>query len=491
MDLISFDNLLIGIQTAISLKGLCMISLGVILGILVGAAPGMSPSMGVALLVPFSYGMNPALAFIFFVAVYQAANYGGSITAIAINAPGTPASVVTAIDGYELTKQGKPGKALGAAVLSSAIGGTIGALLLIFLSGTIAEFGIQFGPAEYFWLAVFGLSTVIAFGKANYLTSTIGILIGVLFTTIGLDPFTGEERLTFGIIELFDGISFIPAMIGLFALAEIFTQIENKDHQKNKLLKDFSGELPKFSEFKETIATLIKSSFIGTFIGVIPGAGSTIASFISYGEAKRASKNPDELGKGSLEGVVACEAANSSSVGGALVPLLALGIPGSATDAVLLGALSLHGLVAGPALFSTNPDIVYGIFVSVLAANVFILAFGLLGNKIWLRVISTPKPLLFTFVIAMCILGSYTIKNSIFEAWVCLFFGVAGWILKKLSIPPAPIVLGLVLGAMIEINLRRSMLAGGVEILYSSNLAIILAVLSLISFLFPFTRRFI
>ena len=489
MELLSIDNFLIGMQAALSLQGIGMIVLGVVLGILIGAAPGMSPSMGVALLVPFSYGMDPALAFIFFVAAYQAANYGGSITAISINAPGTPASVVTAIDGYALTKKGFPGKALGTAVLSSAAGGIIGAAILILLAGTIAEFGLQFGPAEYFWLAIFGLSTVVAFGGSNYLKALSGILIGLLIATIGLDPFSGEQRFTFNIIELFDGISFIPAMIGLFALAEIFSQIESGRHKEEVNVKNFSGKLPSLKEILSNLSTLVKSSFIGTFIGVIPGAGATIASFISYGEVKRSSNNPDELGKGSTEGIVASEAANSSSVGGALVPLLALGIPGSATDAVLLGALTLHGLAAGPELFNSNPDIVYGIFVSVFAANIFILIFGLLGNAVWLKVIATPRALLYTFVMAMCMLGSFTIKNSFFDSWVCLISGVLGWLLKRIGIKPAPIVLGLVLGPMIEINLRRAMLAGGVELLYESNLSMILAILSIGSFIIPISRR--
>ncbi|MEZ4754976.1 MAG: tripartite tricarboxylate transporter permease [Bdellovibrionota bacterium] len=486
MELVSLDDSIIE-SAALSLCGICLIALGVTNSSWCSTW-NESFRCGVALLFPFLYGMDPALAFIFFVAVYQAANYGGSITAIAINAPGTPASVVTAIDGYELTKQGLPGKALGTAVFSSAFGGIVGAVVLIFAAQFIARFGLKFGPAEYFWLAVFGLSTVIAFGGTNWLKALIGILIGLLLATVGLDQFSGEPRYTFNIIDLFDGISFIPAMIGLFALAEIFSQIEAEQHHEIVDSKSFSNKLPSLTEIFNSFRTLVKSSFIGTFIGVIPGAGATIASFISYGEAKRSSKEPDKIGKGSLEGIVASEAANSSSVGGALVPLLALGIPGSATDAVLLGALSLHGLAAGPELFNSNPDIAYGIFVSVFAANFFILIFGLLGNSVWLKVISTPKALLYTYVIAMCVLGSYTIRNSLFDSWICLGFGVVGWVLDKVGIKPAPIVLGLVLGPMIEINFRRALLAGGYELLYDSPLAIIIAGLTVLSCLFPLLK---
>ena len=486
--LLSPENLLIGLQTVCSLNGILMVLLGVLLGILIGATPGMSPSMGVALLVPFSYGMNPALAFILFVSAYQAANYGGSITAIAINAPGTPASVVTAIDGYPLTQAGKPGKALGTAVFSSAIGGLIGAFILILCAIPIAVVGLKFGPAEYFSLALFGLGTVVAFGGSNWLKALIGILFGLIVSTIGLDPFTGEPRFTFGIVELYDGISFIPAMIGLFALGEIFSQIE-AGLKKREGVEAFSGELPKKKEVWGIKNTILKSSIIGTFIGIIPGAGATISSFISYGEAKRSSKNSSEFGKGSLEGISASEAANSSSVGGALVPLLSLGIPGSATDAVLLGALTLHGLVAGPELFTSEPQLVYGIFVSLFLANAAILCFGLLGNKAWLKVISIPRSLLFPFIIVICILGSFTIKNSLFDSSICIVFGVLGWLFKRGGIKPAPVVLGLVLGKMLEENFRRALLIGGPGIFIEKPISAVFILLTLFSLVAPSLRK--
>ena len=487
-NLLSAEHLLIGLSAVFSLKGILMVVLGVLLGILIGATPGMSPSMGVALLVPFSYGMDPALAFIFFVSAYQAANYGGSITAIAINAPGTPASVVTALDGYPLTQAGKPGKAMGTALFSSALGGVIGALILILCAIPIASIGLKFGPAEYFSLAVFGLATVVAFGGSNWLKALIGILIGLIVSTIGLDPFTGEPRFTFGIVELYDGISFIPAMIGLFALGEIFTQIE-AGLKKQDEVEAFSGELPDKKEIWDIKNTILKSSFIGTFIGIIPGAGATISSFISYGEAKRSSKEPDNFGKGSLEGISSSEAANSSSVGGALVPLLSLGIPGSATDAVLLGALTLHGLVAGPELFQTEPALVYGIFVSLFVANAAILGFGLLGNKLWLKVIYIPRALLFPLIISICILGSFTIKNSIFDCWVCIIFGVLGWLLKKDGYKPAPIVLGLVLGTMLEENFRRALLIGGPTLFIEKPISLVFLVLTALSLLAPVIKK--
>ena len=487
-DLIPIDGFLVGLETVFNLHGVSMTVLGVILGIAIGATPGLSPAMGVALLVPFTYGMDPAFAFILFVAAYQAANYGGSITAIAVNAPGTPASAVTAIDGYQLTKEGKAGLALGTAVLSSTVGGLIGAVILILLALPIAKVALKFGPAEYFALAVFGLTTVIAFAKGKLFRTGVGVLLGLFLAYVGMDPFTGEERYTFGVDELFDGVPFLPVMIGLFALAEIFTQIGSSKGLRSDSIALFSSAIPGRELSNKIKRSILKSSLIGTFIGVIPGAGATIASFISYGQAQRSSKEQDKFGKGSVEGIAASEAANSSSVGGALIPLLSLGVPGSATDAVLLGALTLHGLVAGPELFQSNPELVYGIFVTVLLANVAILLFGILGNKLWLMVIKIPKSLLFSLVVSICILGSYTTRNSLFDCWLCLAFGVLGMLFKRIGILPAGIVLGLVLGDMVEMNFRRAVLQGGYSIFYSKPICLILIILSVGSLATPLIR---
>ena len=488
--LVSFANLGIGLEAVLSLHSLLMLVLGVVLGIMIGATPGLSPSMGVALLVPVSYGMDPLPAFMLFVAAYQAANYGGSITAIAVNAPGTPASVVTALDGYKLTQDGKAGLALSTAATASAFGGFVGALVLILFAIPIAQVGLLFGPAEYFWLAILGLCTVVGLGGNDWLKALVGVGVGLVVATIGLDPFTGTERFTFGVPELFDGIPFIPAMIGLFALGEILFQlegdIENQVERPNSRFFDF---LPDFMQLWRLKWVALKSSIIGTLIGIIPGAGATIASFISYSEAQRSSKEREKFENGAIEGVTASEAANSSSVGGALVPLLALGIPGSATDAVLLGALALHGLVAGPELFQTRPDIAYGIFVCLLLANLLIFVFGLLGNSIWLRVITIPRSLLYPFIIVLCLVGSYTLKSSLIDSWICLVFGVLGWAFKRHGYKPAPIVLGLVLGPMIETNFRRALLIDGYNTLINSTLCIVLMFLSTGFLLYPIIQR--
>ena len=354
----------------------------------------------------------------------------------------------------------------------------------------VASFGLRFGPAEYFALAFFGLSTVVAFGKDNWLKAFIAVLLGLLLSTVGYDPIHDVPRFSFEILELSDGFSFIPAMIGLFALGEIFHQLDQGKAALQQKVEVFSGKMSAVANVMRNKSTLLRSSLIGTAIGVIPGAGATIASFISYGQAKARSKHPEDYGEGSLEGITASEAANSSSVGGALVPLLALGIPGSATDAVLLGALTLKGLVAGPELFTTHPDIPYGIFVSLIFANLLILALGLLGNTLWLRVIQIPKPLLYVFVIAMCMLGSFTLKNNLFDSWVCFGFGILGWQLKRYKYSPAAVVLGLVLGEMLETNLRQALLMHDWSGFLTRPLSAVLLFLSALSLVLPRIRAF-
>lgn len=472
-----------------TLWGLATIFLGVLFGIVIGAIPGMSPSMGVALLVPFSYGADPALAFLLFVSAYQAANYGGSITAIAINTPGTPAAVVTAIDGYELSKQGRARAALQVAVLSSTVGGMIGCAVLILFTAPVAAFALSFGPAEYFSIAVFGLATVIAFGKNNLVKSSIAVLLGLLISTVGVDPFSGAPRYTFNTFELYEGIALVPALIGLFALGEIFMQVLSPRKQDTTTIESGQNEqiLP---QWIATLPTVIRSSCIGTAIGVIPGAGATIASFVSYAYAQKKSTQQDTFGHGALEGVSASEAANSSSVGGALIPLLALGIPGSATDAVLLGALTLHGLVAGPALMQENTALVYSIFLAVLIANILILIVGSFGNRLWLQLIKAPYQVVAVLVCAMAILGSYTVQNSLFDVAVCISFGLLGLTCKLFKIPPAAVILGMVLGGMIEMNLRRALLSQSFfDMFTSSPIAFFFLLLTALSILSPIIRR--
>ncbi len=459
-------------------------AVGVVLGILGGAMPGISPSTAVALLVPFSYNLDPRLALILLVAIYQAANYGGAITAVLINTPGTPSTAATCFDGYPLTQQGKAGKALGIALLTSCIGGVFAAIVLILFCVPLARVALKFSPAAYFGVAIFGLSTVASLGGGNVIKAVIAVLIGLLLETVGLDPISGVYRFTFGSDLLYDGFTLIPALMGLFAVSTVFEQFETWTGSDRKMEK-IDSKLPSLEELWKLKRVVLQSSVIGTIIGIFPGAGGTIASFISYDVAKRTSKEPEKFGKGSLEGLAAPETADSASVGGALVPLLALGIPGSATDAVLIGAFMLHDLVPGPLLFKDHPAIVYGIFASLLVANVLVFLIGLYGNRAFIKMVCVSDKVLFPLILVVALIGTYSVSSSLFDVGSCIGFGILGWILKRYGYPAAPVVLGIVLGKLIEYNFRRGVIMGGYTVFFTDTLAFVVLLFAMLSLFYP------
>lgn len=476
------------LSNVLSWQTLLIILTGILYGILAGAIPGISASIAVALLVPFTYSLDAGQAMILLTTVYMASSYGGSITAIMVNAPGTPGSVVTTFDGYPLTQQGKPGLALGTSIISSTIGGIIGTFILILFSVPIAKFALSFGPPEYFALAILGLTIISSLSSDNLIKGLIATLLGLLLTTIGVDPFTGFPRFTFGLSDLGDGFSFIPALIGLFAIGEVLVQAESFN-SKPKKIDEFSQKYPNWNIISKMKFVIFKSSIIGTIVGAIPGAGGTVATFIAYDQAKKSSKTPELFGKGSLEGVAAPEAANNAAVGGALIPLLTLGIPGSASTAVLIGALFMHGLVPGPELFTKQTDVVYSLFVALLIANVFMLVIGWWGNRLFVKVISIPPAILLAIIPAFAIVGSFTINRSMFDVGTCVGFGILGWLLKRNDIPTAPVVLGLILGFMVEANLRRTLLMGDYTLLFTRPLSAVMLLIALVSFIYPFIKR--
>ncbi len=459
---------------------------GVIFGILAGAMPGLSPSMGVALLVPFTYALDPSVALILLISIYIAANYGGSITAVTINAPGTASAVVTSFDGYPLTKKGKPGVALGISLIASTVGGIVGTLILIFFSVPLAKVTLQFHPAEYFALAFFGLTTVASLGGKNWIKAFTAVFLGLLLRTIGTEQ-TGVTRYSFGITELFDGFNLIPILIGLFALSEVFRQFEAHEFEVQRF-ESGKTHWPSIAEYWRLKWTILRSSIIGTVIGIFPGAGATIASFISYDVSKRMSKHPDEFGNGCPDGVAAAEASNSSSVGGALVPLLTLGIPGSASTAVLIGALMIHDLDPGPRLFETAPEIVYGLFASLLIANFVLLALGLLGSKLWIKVTQVPREVLFPLIFAVSIIGAFAVNNSLFDVITCLAFGILGWLMRRYDFPVAPVVLGIVLGRIAEENFRNAVKMGGYQIFFTRPVSVAILCVAVLSIAIPIIR---
>jgi putative tricarboxylic transport membrane protein len=431
------------------------IVLGSIIGYLVGALPGLSAGMGIALLLPFTFYMPPLTSLVLLTSLYSAAEYGGSITAVLINVPGEAGATPTTFDGYPLTQKGQPGKALGVSIVASAYGGIASTVALILVSIPLAQIALKFGPPEYFALGVFGLTTVAGLAGKSWIKGFITVLFGLLITTIGVDAVSGTSRYIFAKV-LYEGIPLIPVLVGLFAVSEVFETMEELG--EHFVYQKFSGTLPTMREYLGTHMAMLRGTIIGFIIGIVPGAGKAVASFIAYNEERRASKHPELFGTGVLEGVASPEAANNAVVGGALVPLLSLGIPGSAAAAVLIGAFTIQGLQPGPLLFAKEPGLVYGLFASLLIGNLVMLAMGLLGTKVWAKVLDVPKNILTPIVLTICLFAAYAESSNVFGVWLALIFGILGYLLRKYGFPVAPIVLAIVLGTMIEVSFRRSMI---------------------------------
>ena len=481
-----FTYLASGFANLLNVTTLLLVLMGVCVGILGGAIPGISPSMAVALLLPMTYKMEPTQAIIMLMGIYIGANYGGSITAVSINTPGTPSAAVTAFDGYPLAKAGRAGEAMGISLWASTFGGLLGTIVLIFFSIPLASVAIKFWPSEYFALCLMGLTTVATLGGKHWQKALAMVLFGLLLNTIGNDPMFGITRFTWGNVALYDGIPMVPILIGLFALGEVFYNLEHYDPTVTKFQK-IDYKLPKMSYYWKLKWSILRSGLLGCVIGVFPGAGGTIASFIAYDVEKRFSKHPEEFGHGAPAGVVAAEASNSGSVGGAMVPLLALGIPGSSTAAVLIGALMIHNLTPGPELFTKNPELVYTLFASMFVAHVMMAAVGVLGSKLWVRVTAIPKTILYPLIFAFSILGSYAVEKNIVHVVFCLIFGLLGWMMKKYKYPAAPVVLGVVLGKLMETNFSQIPVVGkgSWSGLYNRPLTVILFVISIAAIAWP------
>lgn len=486
-----FDLLLIGIQQIFQPDNFLAVLTGVLSGMIIGALPGLSATMGAALVVPFTFFMEPIPAIGMLSALYCGATYGGSISAILVNTPGTPAAAVTTLDGYEMAKKGQAGKALGTAVIASGIGGLFSVIVLILIAPQIADLALQFADPEYFSLALFGISMVVNISSGNELKNLIGGLIGLFLATVGMDALTGFSRFTFGSVSMSSGINFIPVMIGLFAAAEIFTQAES--YVKTETNTAISDLLPSFKELWPLKWSIFRSAIIGTFIGILPAEGGTVASFISYNEAKRWSKHPEKFGTGIIEGVAAPETANNAATGGAMVPTLTLGIPGSSTTAVILGGLMIQGLRPGPLLFATQPKFVYAVFIAMALANILFLFFGLVGAKFFAHITKIPVYILNPVVMILCVIGSYALSNNVADVWIMLVAGLAGFLIKKIGFSPAPIVLGLVLGEMVEISFRRSMsiFDGNFMIFFSRPFSAVFLSFALVSVLWPVIQKLI
>jgi len=455
----AFSGLADGFATAVTPTNLLWLMIGCLLGTLVGILPGLGPPATIAILLPLATNLEPATGLIMMAGIYYGAKYGGSTTSILLNIPGESSSVVTCLDGYEMAKKGRAGPALGMAAIASFIAGTVGVIGLTFLAPVVANLAVSFGPPEYSALMVFALLLVIMLAGESLLKGFISMLLGLLLATIGTDLFTGEQRFTGGRIELAGGFEFIAISIGLFAIGEVLVNVEQRTgRQIFKVPSKLRELLPTVKDLKDSRVAIAQGSVLGFFIGCLPGAGATVASFISYTVQKRVSKHPEEFGKGSIEGVAAPEAANNSETGGAMIPLLTLGIPGSSTGAVLLGALVLYGLNPGPLLFTDHPEVVWPIIASMYLGNVALLVMNLPMVPLFAKLLNVPYWVMYPGILLIAVVGTYSVNFSMFDVWVLLAFGLLGYVMKKIGMPPAPLLLAFVLGPIAENAVRQTLI---------------------------------
>jgi len=480
------DGLLLGLNSVFDLSSLAAIAFGVLWGIIGGMIPGINATIAMALLLPFTWGMEPVNAILMLAGVYCGGEYGGSIPAILIGTPGTTAAAVTTIDGYELHKQGKTGIALGTSLISSTFGGFLSAVILMFVAIPLSTVAIKFGPAEYFALAVCGLTLICSLGGRNVFKGILAGAIGIFVATVGFDPMNGIPRYTLGSLNLAEGFDMISVMMGLFAISELLNQAEKLvADEEFSILGKVDTRLPGWGIIKKFLPTSFISSLIGVVIGAMPGVGASTACFVAYSEVKRWSKDGHTFGKGNIKGVAAPEAANNAVTGGALVPLLALGIPGSNSTAIMLGALMIHNVQPGPLLFTKQPEIPYSIFVSLIVANILMLIMGYFIVKLAIKVTKISKPVLFACIMALVFTGSFAYSAETFSIIVTIGFGILGYLMKKFGIPYTATVLGFVLGFIMEANFRRALLISKGDWfngLFTSGISSTLLVLAIIAF---------
>lgn len=465
--------------------------LGVVLGIVAGILPGINGAIGISLILPFTFGMDPATALIMMLGLWGGQNFGGGVTAALIHTPGAASGAATLFDAYPLAQKGHAGKALGLICIASAVGWFLSTILLAVTALPLAAFALRFSAPEYFAVGIFGLSMVASLATKNIFKGALATLFGLLVVTIGTDPFSGMPRFTFGRFELMNGVSFLIVMIGVFAVAEVLVQVQKGG--ANEKIAAYSRALPSWAEIRSVVPTMLRSTGIGMAVGAAPGAGGSIAAFIAYNEAKRFSKKPEEFGHGSLEGVAAPESANNATEGGAMVPLLALGIPGSGAAAVILAAMILYGLRPGPQIFTQQPVLVYSLFFGLALGAVVLLVVGLLLTPWLAMVVRIPKPFLLTGIAGVSFMAALAITGLMFDVRLVLLFGVLGYIMRKLDFPPAPMILALVLGFMIETNMRRALILsdGDWAIFVTRPISATILAVAVLSFAYPMVRAFI
>jgi putative tricarboxylic transport membrane protein len=484
-------SLLTGFEVALTPYNLFWCFIGVVLGTVVGVLPGLGPAATIAMLLPLTFQMNPTSAVIMLAGIYYGAKYGGSTTSILLNVPGESSSVVTCLDGYQMARNGRAGAALGIAAIASFIAGTVGVIGLMLVAPPLAKFALSFSSPEYFALMALGLAMVVLLAGKSLIKALLAMLVGLWIAGMGTDLFTAGSRFTFGQSELLDGIDFVVVAIGVFALGEVLGNMESREGaQMLPVPKGLRNLLPTWAELKACRFAFLNGSIVGFIIGVLPGAGSTIASFISYGIEKAVSKHPEKFGTGVPEGVAAPEGANNAEAGGAMVPLLTLGIPGSGTTAILLAAFILWGLRPGPLMITDNPTLFWGLVASMYVGNVMLLILNIPMIPLFAQILRLPTYILFPIIFGISIVGVYSVSGSVFDVWMLGFFGLLGYAMRKLDYPAAPLILGLVLGDPMERALRQSLMMsqGDLGILVSRPISAVMLALAVLVLILPLFR---
>lgn len=452
------QNLMTGLYMLANPMVIFYSALGVVSGVIIGALPGLGPSVGIAVLLPMCYGLDPLSALAMLCGIYYGAMYGGSITSILINTPGDSAAIMTTLDGYPLARKGQAGKALGMSCIASVIGGTVCVVLFMAFAPVISNFATKFGPSEYFALMVLGLTSIAGMTGDSPAKGFLSAFVGLFVAGIGVDLIFGSTKFVFGNVNLYSGIDFVPVAMGLFGIAEISCNFKDNSLVVDKDKLSLSYLLPNKEDWKFSLPHIARGTILGFIIGMLPGAGATVASFLSYDMAKRTSKRSAEFGTGVIEGVAAPECANNASSIGAMVPMLTLGVPGSGATAIMMGALMMLGITPGPSFFTKSADIAWGLVASMYLGNLILVCVGLGALSLFVRILNVRTTTLNALIFAFILMGAYSLDNSMFTVGVTLFFGALGYFLKKLCVPAAPMVLALVLGAITETNLRQAMI---------------------------------
>ena len=484
------NDLMMGFSIALTWQNLTFALIGCILGTLVGVLPGLGPSAGTALLIPLTFNLPPTGAIIMLAAIYYGSQYGGTITSVLINVPGEASSAITCIDGYKMAQQGRAGAALAIAAIGSFVGGTIAVMGLV-AAAPLTRFALQFGPVEFFALMVLGLTLVSGLAGTSMIKALISATLGLMLATVGMDPAQGVPRFTFGSMELMDGVGFIPVIMGLFGVGEILTNAEQK--WKPIVTAKLSTLWPTIKDLKDSFLPIGRGTVIGFFLGLVPGMTGSACSFTSYIVEKKFAKDPSRFGHGAIEGVAGPETANNAHANAAYIPLFTLGIPGSATVAILMGAFMMNGLIPGPFLFKEHPQVAWGVIASMYIGNVMLLILNLPLVGIWVKILKVPYSILFAIIMGFMLLGAYATDNSAFDIMTMLLFGVIGYLLRKVDIPLAPAVLTLILGPLMEKNLRRSleMSQGDFGIFAESPMAMGLLIAAAVVLLLPLLKYLI